>query len=73
MALVILGFHFFQDSYLFIKQCTFSTDFKILAEDSNTGGSGSIAVRIESLFTIFVPIPICEPSLKNDEGEGRKH
>ena len=62
-------FHFSQGNYLFIKQCTFSTNFEILAEDSDTGGPSSIAVRKESLSTIFVPIPVCELCLKNDEGE----
>ena len=34
-------------------------NFEILVEDSDTSGPSSIAVRMESLFTIFVPIPIC--------------
>ena len=42
---------------------------EILLEDSDTGAPSSIAVRIESLFTIFVPISTCELCLKNDEGE----
>ena len=44
-------------------------NFEILVEDSDTDGPSSIAFRLESLFTIFVPIPICELCLKNDEGE----
>ena len=44
-------------------------NFEILVEDSNTGGLSSIAVRIESWFTIFIPIPICELCLKNDVEE----
>ena len=48
-------------------------NFEILVEDSDTGGPISIAVRIESFFTIFVPIPIYELCLKNDEGGSRKH
>ena len=44
-------------------------NFEILVEDSDTGSPSSIAVQIECLFTIFVPIPICELCLKNDEGE----
>ena len=44
-------------------------NFEILVEDSDTGGLSSIAVQIEWLFTIIVPIPICEFCLKNDEGE----
>ena len=43
--------------------------FEILVEDSDTAGPSSIAVPIESFFTIFVPILICELCLKNDEGE----
>ena len=44
-------------------------NFEILVEDSNTGSPSSIAVRRECLFTILVPIPICELCLKNNEGE----
>ena len=44
-------------------------NFEILVEDSDTAGPSSIAVLIESFFTIFVPILICELCLKNDEGE----
>ena len=44
-------------------------NFEILVEDSNTGGPSSIAVRIESLFAIFVPVPIWELCMKNDESE----
>ena len=44
-------------------------NFEILVEDSDTGSQSLIAVRIESLFVIFVPIPICELCLKNDEVE----
>ena len=44
-------------------------NFEILVEDTDTAGPSSIAVRIESFFTIFVPIPICELCLKNNEGE----
>ena len=40
-------------------------------EDSDTGDPISIAVRIECLFTIFVPIPMCELCLKNDEGKAK--
>ena len=46
-------------------------NFEILAEDSDTSGPSSIAVRMESLFTIFVPIPICKLCLENDEGEAK--
>ena len=44
-------------------------NFEILVEDSDTGSPSLIAVRIESLFTIFVPIPTCKLCMKNDEGE----
>ena len=45
-------------------------NFEILVEDFDTGGPSSIAVRIESFFTIFFfPIPICTLCLKNDEGK----
>ena len=44
-------------------------NFEILVEDSDTAGPSSIAVPTESFFTIFIPIPICELCLKNDEGE----
>ena len=46
-------------------------NFEILVEDSDTVDPCSIAVRIEYLFifSIIAPIPICELSLKNDEGE----
>ena len=33
--------------------------FEILVEDSGTGGPNLIAVRIECLFTIIVPVAIC--------------
>ena len=44
-------------------------NFQILVENFDTGGPSSIAFRIESLFTIFVPIQICKLCLKNDETE----
>ena len=37
--------------------------------DSDTDGLSVIALRIECLFTTFVPIPICEFCLKNDVGK----
>ena len=37
-------------------------NFEILIEDFDTGGSSF-------LFTIFLPIPICELCLENDEEE----
>ena len=44
-------------------------NFETLVEDSDTGSPSLIAVQIESFFTIFVPIPIYELCLKNNEGE----
>ena len=35
-------------------------------EDCDTGRASSIAIQIECLFTIIIPIPICELCLKND-------
>ena len=52
----------------FVFRISGGITFEVLVEDSGTGGPSSIAVRIESLLTIFVPILICE-LLKNDEGE----
>ena len=43
-------------------------NFEILVRNSDTSGPSSITVRIESSFTIFFLIPICNLCLKNDEG-----
>ena len=44
-------------------------NFEILVKDSDTRVPSTIIVRIESLFTIFVLIPLCELCLNNDEGK----
>ena len=53
----------------FVFRISGAWNFEILVADSNTGDPSSIVVRIESLFTIFFPIPICELRLENNEGK----
>ena len=43
--------------------------YEIYVQNQNTDGQSSIAVRIECLFTVFIPILICELCMKNEEGE----
>ena len=63
------GWPIFDSLWNLCSESVEAGNFEILVEDSNTGSLSSITVQIECLFTIFVPIPICELCLKNDEGE----
>ena len=67
----VFWFHLEMPKFNLCSESVGALDFKILVEDSDTGGPGSVTVRMEYLFAF--QFWYCELCVENRWGGRRKH